>query len=218
MANTSGSFKPRACGTLRRPMGKVRRALECRCCATAGRMRPTGCAVPSAPGGAASESSRLRHVDGAEWAVASAPGAASVRVWQVVSRGRDPRPGRPSPEGVHVAYPHVGRDDPAFRASPSRRPPGPLRPYHRAARAPHHEVLARSHQVGLRAQYRPAQARPDRAALAGDAGELATIKRFGYDWLLPEVFVRADSVAVDRAALKEAVCRISQQRCPAGPR
>jgi glyoxylase-like metal-dependent hydrolase (beta-lactamase superfamily II) len=48
--------------------------------------------------------------------------------------------------------------------------------------------------------------------------ELATIKRFGNDWRLPEVFVRADSVAVDRAALKEAVCRISQQRCPAGPR
>ena len=41
----------------------------------------------------------------------SAPGAASVRVWQVMSRGRDPstvtgpRQGRPPPESVHVAYP-----------------------------------------------------------------------------------------------------------------
>jgi hypothetical protein len=34
-----------------------------------------------------------------------APGAASVGVWQVMSRGRDPSQGRPPPEGVHVAYP-----------------------------------------------------------------------------------------------------------------
>ena len=38
-------------------------------------------------------------------AVASAPGAASARVWQVMSRGRGPRTGPPPPEGVYVAYP-----------------------------------------------------------------------------------------------------------------
>ena len=38
-------------------------------------------------------------------AVPSAPGAARVRVWQVMSRGRDPSQGRPPPESVHVAYP-----------------------------------------------------------------------------------------------------------------
>ena len=47
-------------------------------------------------------------------AVASAPGAASVRVWPVMSRGRDPSQGRPPPEGVHVAYPLVA--DPQVRA------------------------------------------------------------------------------------------------------
>ena len=36
-------------------------------------------------------------------AVASAPGAASVRVWPVMSRGRDPRGGRAVPEGANVA-------------------------------------------------------------------------------------------------------------------
>ena len=40
-------------------------------------------------------------------AVPSAPGAASVRVWQVMSRGRDPSQGRPPPEGVHVGYPLI---------------------------------------------------------------------------------------------------------------
>jgi hypothetical protein len=37
-------------------------------------------------------------------AVASAPGAAGVRVWQIMSRGRGPRTGRPPPAGVNVAY------------------------------------------------------------------------------------------------------------------
>jgi hypothetical protein len=36
--------------------------------------------------------------------VPSAPGAAGVRVWEVMSRGRGPRVGRPLPEGVHVEY------------------------------------------------------------------------------------------------------------------
>ena len=35
--------------------------------------------------------------------VPSAPGAASVRVWEIMSRGRGPRGGRAVPEGVHVA-------------------------------------------------------------------------------------------------------------------
>lgn len=85
----------------------------------------------------------------------------------VTGTGR--RPGAPAAGGRACCVSSLGRDDPVLRASPSRRPPGPLRPYHRAARAPHHEVLVRSHQVGLRAGYRPAQARPDRAALVGDA-------------------------------------------------
>jgi hypothetical protein len=38
-------------------------------------------------------------------AVPSAPGAASVRVWHLVSRGRGPRTGPPPPEGVHDTYP-----------------------------------------------------------------------------------------------------------------
>jgi ABC-type branched-subunit amino acid transport system permease subunit len=38
-------------------------------------------------------------------AVAAAPGAASVRVWPIMSRGRGARGGRPVPEGVHVDYP-----------------------------------------------------------------------------------------------------------------
>src|SRR5713101_359124 len=41
----------------------------------------------------------------AEVTVAAAPGAASVRVWEVMSRGRRPRVGRPLPEGVDVDYP-----------------------------------------------------------------------------------------------------------------
>ena len=36
-------------------------------------------------------------------AVPSAPGAAGVRVWEVMSRGRGPRVGRPLPEGANVA-------------------------------------------------------------------------------------------------------------------
>ena len=36
---------------------------------------------------------------------AAASGAASVRVWEVMSRGRRPRGRCPSPEGVDVAYP-----------------------------------------------------------------------------------------------------------------
>jgi hypothetical protein len=38
-------------------------------------------------------------------AVASAPGAASLRVWEIMSRGRGPRGGRAVPEGVRVDYP-----------------------------------------------------------------------------------------------------------------
>src|SRR6266571_5942872 len=38
-------------------------------------------------------------------AVAAASGAASVRVWEVMSRGWDPWTERPLPEGVRVAYP-----------------------------------------------------------------------------------------------------------------
>jgi hypothetical protein len=44
--------------------------------------------------------------------------------------------------------------------------------------------------------------------------DLATIRRLGYDRLLPDVFVRADSMAVDRVALQKAACRIWPQRCP----
>jgi len=40
-------------------------------------------------------------------AVPSAPEAAGVRVWEVISRGRGPRMGCPPPEGVAVAYPLV---------------------------------------------------------------------------------------------------------------
>ena len=36
-------------------------------------------------------------------AVTAAPGAASARVWEVMSRGREPRVGRAVPEGVDVA-------------------------------------------------------------------------------------------------------------------
>src|SRR5713101_2119694 len=39
-----------------------------------------------------------------ETPVAAAPGAASVRVWHLMSRGRGPRTGRPPPEGARVAY------------------------------------------------------------------------------------------------------------------
>lgn len=39
--------------------------------------------------------------------VASAPGAASVRVWETMSRGWRPRGERPPPEGASVAYAHV---------------------------------------------------------------------------------------------------------------
>jgi hypothetical protein len=38
-------------------------------------------------------------------AVAAASGAASVRVWAIMSGGRRPRGGCPLPEGVHVDYP-----------------------------------------------------------------------------------------------------------------
>ena len=37
-------------------------------------------------------------------ALAAAPGAASVRVWAIMSRGGGPRGGRAVPEGVHVDY------------------------------------------------------------------------------------------------------------------
>src|SRR6266849_5217583 len=40
-------------------------------------------------------------------AVPSAPEAAGVRVWEVMSRGRGLRVGCPPPEGVDVAYPPV---------------------------------------------------------------------------------------------------------------
>ncbi len=40
-------------------------------------------------------------------AVASAPAAFRVRVWEVMSRGRGPRGGCPPPDGVDVACPHV---------------------------------------------------------------------------------------------------------------
>ena len=52
--------------------------------------------------------------EAAYFAVPSAPGAARVRVWAVMSRGRGPRTvtgpsqGRPPPEGVDVAYPQGG--------------------------------------------------------------------------------------------------------------
>jgi hypothetical protein len=38
-------------------------------------------------------------------AVLSAPGAASVRGWHIISRARGPRTGPPPPEGAHVTYP-----------------------------------------------------------------------------------------------------------------
>ena len=43
--------------------------------------------------------------------VASAPGAASVRVWQIISRGWGPRGGRAVPEGANVAYAHGELDE-----------------------------------------------------------------------------------------------------------
>ena len=57
------------------------------------------------PDGLRSSRRPRARVGATSGAVASAPGAASVRVWQVMSRGRDPSQGRPPPEGVHVAYP-----------------------------------------------------------------------------------------------------------------
>ncbi len=36
--------------------------------------------------------------------MASAPAAFRVRVWQIESRGRGPRTGRPPPEGANVGY------------------------------------------------------------------------------------------------------------------
>ena len=41
-------------------------------------------------------------------AVASAPGPASVRVWEIMSRGRGPQGGRPLPEGANVALYEAG--------------------------------------------------------------------------------------------------------------
>jgi hypothetical protein len=41
-------------------------------------------------------------------AVAAVPGAASVRVWEIMSRGRGPRGGRPPPEGADVALDEAG--------------------------------------------------------------------------------------------------------------
>jgi hypothetical protein len=43
--------------------------------------------------------------------------------------------------------------------------------------------------------------------------DLADISRSGYDRLAPNLFVRADSTAVDRAALLDATCRIWPGRC-----
>ena len=37
--------------------------------------------------------------------MASAPAAFRVRVWQITSWGREPRWGRPLPEGIDVGYP-----------------------------------------------------------------------------------------------------------------
>ena len=45
--------------------------------------------------------------DALSGAVTAARGPAGVRVWEVMSRGRGPRRGRPPPEGVDVAYPPV---------------------------------------------------------------------------------------------------------------
>jgi len=39
--------------------------------------------------------------------VASAPGVASVRVWEIMSRGRGPTDGAPAPEGANVAYAQI---------------------------------------------------------------------------------------------------------------
>ena len=38
----------------------------------------------------------------------SAPGAASVQVWHLMSRGRGPRTGPPPPDGVYATYPPAG--------------------------------------------------------------------------------------------------------------
>ena len=46
-------------------------------------------------------------------AVAAAPGAASVRVWTIMSRGRGPRGGPPLPEGVDVDYPLAACSSPS---------------------------------------------------------------------------------------------------------
>src|SRR4030095_5321587 len=60
-------------------------------------------------------------------AVASASGAASVRVWHITSRGWDPWTGRPLPEVVRVAYPLAlppGRREPTGPVPPRGRPRG----------------------------------------------------------------------------------------------
>ena len=64
-------------------------------------------------------------------AVPSAPGAARVRVWPVMSRGRDPSTGHPPPEGVYVAYPPSGGRLCCLSSRERRGDPGafcPLRP------------------------------------------------------------------------------------------
>jgi hypothetical protein len=53
------------------------------------------------------QSSQSQHRSGANrlFSVPSAPEAAGVRVWEVMSRGRGPRVGCPPSEGVDIAYP-----------------------------------------------------------------------------------------------------------------
>ena len=46
------------------------------------------------------------------WLWHRAPGAPGVRVWQIMSRGREPRGGRPPPVRANVSYPRMD-DDPA---------------------------------------------------------------------------------------------------------
>jgi len=55
-------------------------------------------------------------------AVASAPGAARVRVWNVMSGCSGPPKGRPPPEGANVVYAPARRQPShAFRPRPAKR-------------------------------------------------------------------------------------------------
>jgi hypothetical protein len=51
-------------------------------------------------------------------AVAAAPGVAGVRVWQITSRGRGPRGGRPLPEGLALAILWPRNDDLSRKRGP----------------------------------------------------------------------------------------------------